>query len=147
MESKHLRVWVERQGLDVVKIVFLVTWSDRVVNSTWRELVAFNQDFRVDIALKNSANQTNILDLSHTTSVVDLGTEHVKHFVGNFIVRFNELLQLTSADNQILIREGVWDIPANRTELSSVLNNGVEEAEAEENLLVDLWLGALLEIL
>ena len=108
--------------------------------------MALNEDIWVDVALKNGANQADILLLSNSASVVDLGTEHVQHFVGDIIVRLDEFLQLTSADNQVFICEGVWDIPADWTELSSILNDSVEEAEAEEDLLEDLRLSALFEL-
>jgi len=109
--------------------------------------VALNEDVWVDIALKDGANEADILALSHSTSVVDLGAEHVKHFVGNIVISLHEFLELSSADNQILIGESVRDVPANRTELSSILHNGVEKAEAEQDLLKDLRLRALFKLL
>ena len=108
--------------------------------------MALNEDVRVDVTLENSANQADILGLSYTTTIVDLGAKHVEYFVRHIIIGFHELLQLASAHNEIFIGEGVWDIPANWTELSSVLHNGVEEAEAEEDFLINLRLRALFEL-
>lgn len=109
--------------------------------------MALNKDVRVDVALENSANQTDILGLSHTTTIIDLGAKHVEHFVRHIFISFHKLLQLASAHDKVFIGEGVRNIPANWTELSSVLHNGVEEAEAEEDFLINLWLRALLELL
>jgi len=86
------------------------------------------------------------LHLRHTTTIVDLRAKHVEHLVRYVIVSLYKLLQLASANDQIFIGEGVWDVPADRTELSPILDDGVEEAESKEDFLIDLWLRAFLEL-
>ena len=145
MQTEGLGLRIERKSLDVIQIILLVAGCERVVETTSREWVSLDEDVAVDVAPQDGLNQTDILLLCDSATVVDLGSEHVEHLVGYLVVCFHELLQLASADDQIFVGEGVGDIPADGTELSSVLDDGVEEAEAEEDLLVDLWLGALFE--
>jgi len=47
---------------------------------------------------------------------------------------------LLSGYHEILIGEGIWNIPTDWSELSSVLDDGVEEAETKEKSLYWIWL-------
>lgn len=109
--------------------------------------MAFSQNVDVDVALEDRLDQSDILALRDSSTVVDLSAEHVQHFIRDIIVSLDELLELSSGHDQVFVGEGVWDVPADRTELSSILDNSMEEAESEEKLLVDFWLGALFELL
>ena len=109
--------------------------------------MALSQDIFVDITLQNSLDQSDILFLRHTATVIDLSAKHVQHLIRHVIISLNELEKLHSAHFQVLIREGVWDIPADGTELSPVLDDSVEETEAEQKLFKDFRLRALLKLL
>lgn len=146
MKAESLWIRVERQRTDVVEIVFLVTRCKRVVDTRLRELATLNKDVRVDVAFKNSLDEANILFLCDSTTVVDLGTEHVQNLEGYIIVSLNEFLELPTANNKIFVGKGVRDIPANGTKLAAVLHDSMEEAEAKEKLLVYLRLGAFLKL-
>jgi len=98
--------------------------------------VSFNKNVCVDVALQDGPYQANILLLGDSSTVVDLGTKHVKHFVRHVVVGLNEFLQLSSTDDQVFISEGVGDIPADGAELTTILNDSVEETESKEELLV-----------
>ena len=96
---------------------------------------------------KNGDDQTRVLIVGDSATIVDLSTDIVQSLEWNYLVRLNESLQLASAHNEILICEGIGDVPADGSELSAVLHDGMEESEAEQKLLVGLRLGALLEVL
>ena len=83
--------------------------------------MALSQDVDVDVALQDGLDQSDILLLGHSSTVVDLSTKHVKHFVRNVIVSLDELLELSPGHDQIFVGEGVWNVPADRPEFSSVL--------------------------
>lgn len=105
-----------------------------------------SEDVFVNVALKNRLDESDILSLCDTATIVDLSTKHVEYFVRYVVVSFHKLLKLTTTHKQVLICESVWDVPANWTKLSSVLDNSMEEAESEEYLLVNFRLCAFLEI-
>lgn len=147
MQSEGLRIWVERKGLDVVKVVLLIAGWERVVKTTLRELVSLGENVSVNVALQDGPDQSDILPLRHSASIVNLCTKHVQHFEGDVIVRFHEFLELSSAHDEIFVSEGVRDVPSNWAELSPILHDSVEEAESKEELLEDFWLRALFKLL
>jgi len=147
VKTEGLGIWVQRHRADVIHVVFLVARGQRVVDSRFRELAALDQNLRVDVALEDALDQADVLALSNSATVVDLSTEHVQHCEGNLIISLDELLQLSAANNEILIGKGVRNVPADRTELTAILHNSVEEAEAEQEFLVNFRLGAFFELL
>ena len=108
--------------------------------------MALSQDVLVDITLKNGLDQSDILFLRHTATVIDLSAKHVQHLERHFIISLNKLKKLASAHFQVLIRKGVWDIPADGAELSPVLDDSVEETETEQKLFKDFRLRALVKL-
>lgn len=132
MESEGFGCWVEWQLLDVVEILLLITWWDDVVGATGRQLVAICHDSWADICLQDGSNKSAIFVIGHTSSIVYLSSNEVEHLVWDFLVVFNKDLELLSGHHQILVGEGVRNIPSNWSELSSVLDDGMEEAEAEQ---------------
>jgi len=93
-----------------------------------------------DISLQNGGDETGVLVVCYTTSIVYLSTNIVEYLVWNFRVTLNKDLELLSRDHEILIGEGIWDVPTDWSELSSILDDGVEEAETEEESLYWIWL-------
>ena len=85
----------------------------------------------IHVALQNNLDQADILVIRHTTTVVDLCADVVKHLVRNFIISLDENFELTAGNVEIFVGERVGDVPADGTELSAVLDDGVEESESE----------------
>jgi hypothetical protein len=52
---------------------------------------------------------------------------------------------LSSTNVKIFIRESVGNIPTDCTELSTILNDSVEEGETEKELFVGTWVAAVVE--
>jgi len=52
---------------------------------------------------------------------------------------------LSSANIEVFVCECIGDVPADRSELSSVLNNSVEERECEQQLFEIAWLAAIIQ--
>jgi len=105
-------------------------------------LVVVDHDIRSDVLLKNGLDQTHILIISHTTTVVDFGTDVVQYLVWHFVEILNEDLKLAPGDHQVFVGEGIGDIPADGSEFTSVLYDSVEETESKEKLFVRYGLGA-----
>lgn len=147
METESFRLRVKRQSLDVVHVILFVTRWNRIVDSRLREWMALSKDVLVDVALKNGLDESDVLLLRDTSTVVDLGTKHVEYFIRDVVVGLDKLLKLATTDEQVFISERIGNVPANRTELSSILDDSMEEAESKEHLLVNFWLCAFIEIL
>lgn len=90
------------------------------------------QDIFVDELAQDALNQTDILTLSDTTTVVNRGANVIEHLIRHFLVVFNENFELSAGHNQIFVCERVGNVPPNRAKLTSILHDGVEETETEE---------------
>jgi hypothetical protein len=98
-----------------------------------------------DESFQDGGDETGVLVVCYTTSIVYLSTNIVQYLVRDFIVTLNKDLELLSGYHEILIGEGIWNIPTDWSELSSVLDDGVEEAETEEKSLY--WIGFFTSLL
>jgi len=105
------------------------------------------EDAILNECAKNSDDQTRVLIIGDSTTIVDFSTDVVQCFEWNLLIGLNESLQLASADNEVFISECIGDIPADGSELSAVLHNSVEESKAEQKLFIGLGLGAFFEVL
>lgn len=101
----------------------------------------------VDVLFENALDKSDVFIVSDSTAVVDLRAEEVNDLVRDLRVLIQEHLKLLLADIQVFIGELVGNIPSNRTELSPVLDDSVEETEAEEKFLELCGLYAVLEFL
>ena len=86
---------------------------------------------RVNVNLYDGGNEADILIISDPATIVDLGPQEVEHLVWDIIVFVKQHPQLFLADHQIFICELISNVPTNGPELSSVLNDSMEEAESE----------------
>lgn len=53
--------------------------------------MALSQDVLVDITFQNGLDQSDILFLRHTATVIDLSAEHVQHLIRHVVISLNEL--------------------------------------------------------
>lgn len=135
METESFRLWIKWETRDIVHIVFLTTCWDRLINTGGGESKSYFECLRVNESLKNSFDQTYIFVIGDTTTIVDGSTENVQHLEWNLIIHIREDLKLPPAHIEIFISESVCNVPTDRTELTSVLHDGVEERESEDKLL------------
>jgi hypothetical protein len=146
MHTESFRLGVKRQLLDVGDIVSLTSSRDTSIILGVREIEFVSEDFRHEVATNNAENESSINVISHTTSIVNLGDQEVKHLKGHFIEVIEENLKLLFAHTVIFVGECVRDVPANTTELSSILHDSVEEAKGEKHFLVSGGLLAAVKI-
>jgi len=147
VETESLWLWIQWKTLDVVDIVFLGASCNSLVETGFRELVVNLESFFVNESLKNGLDKTHVLVISDTTTVVDFSSKNNQHLEWNGLVHISEDLELTSADIEVLIGEGVWNVPADSTELTSILHNSVEEGKGEDELLELVWLARVVQLL
>jgi len=89
------------------------------------------QDPLIDISTENCNDKSGVLIISDSASVVNFSTNVVQGLIWNQFICLNESLELSSAHNKVFISERIWDVPADGSELSSILHNSVEEGEPE----------------
>lgn len=85
------------------------------------------EDVLVDESLEDGLDKSDILVVGDTAAIVNFRTEIVQHSEINLVVVIQEHLQLSATHIEIFKGESVWDIPSNGTELTSILDNSVEE--------------------
>jgi hypothetical protein len=136
MHTKSFRLWVKWQILDVGNIVGMAaSWNTSVILGV-REVEVVIKDFRYEVTTNDAENKSSINVISHTTTIVNLSNQEVQHLEWHFIKIIQENFKLSLADTVIFVGEGVGDVPANTTELPSILNNSVEEAHSKQHFLV-----------
>jgi len=146
VESESFRLGVERHTSDVLHVVFFLSSGDSIVNTRRRELVTIFKNLRTHVGSENARNKVLIVSISYTATIVDFGTDIVKYLEGYKVIRLDENLELAAGYSEFFKHECVLDIPANRSELTSVLYNSVEEYETPEKFLEDFRLIAALKV-
>jgi len=111
-----------------------------------REVEVVSEDFGHEVATDNAEDESSINVISDTASIVNLSHKEVKHLVWHFIEVIKENFKLLFAHTVIFVGKGVRDVPADTTELSSILHDSVEETEGEEHLLVGSRFAAAVKI-
>jgi len=69
----------------------------------------------------------------------------MQHLKWNHLIIIQEQLELFLTDIKIFECERIWNVPADGTELSSVLDDSVEEGETEKEHLVFSRLVAIVQ--
>jgi hypothetical protein len=96
--------------------------------------------------LKDALDESDIFVICYSSTVVDISSQEIQHFVRNFLISIKESLELDLANIEFLIHKGIRDIPSNSSELSSILSDSMEEAEGEQKHFVFFWLGAIVQV-
>lgn len=107
-----------------------------MINPTLTELVSIPHDIIVDIILQYGLNQPDILIVSDPATIIDLGSKEIDDFVRHVIVFIQQHFQLSFTYCQVFVGELVSDVPSDGSEFTTVLDDGVEEGEAEEQFLI-----------
>ena len=107
-----------------------------MIISAGRQLVFVLADDLVRIEIGQYAfEQSPVPIVGDPASVVALSRQVGHRFERRLVVGVDEYLQLSHADAEIRIVESVGDVPSQRSELSSFLDECVEEAETEDQAL------------
>ena len=93
--------------------------------------MAYFENLGIEVYFDDGGDETDILIVGDSASVVDFWTQKVEHFVWNLLILIQKHSQLFLAHHQILICELVGDVPADRTEFTAILNDGMEETKSE----------------
>jgi hypothetical protein len=131
----------------VLNVVILFSWDNRVIQARFRKGVSIFKDFWAHVLSQDATDKSLIFIISDTTTIVNFSTDIVKHLERYEAIGLDEDLKLAATDGKFLKHESVLDVPANRSELSSVLHNGVEENESPKKLFKSFWFITALEIL
>lgn len=95
---------------------------------------------------QNDVDSDSVVSVSDSTTVVGFSDHVDQSLEWNLVVEVQELNQLKGGDPEVRGREGVGNVPAEWAELSSLQNDGVEEAQSPEEPSERDRLGARLEL-
>jgi hypothetical protein len=140
VETVDLGIGIQWQISNVSKVVLLRVGIYRVIQSTLGELESYLLDTLSDVSTQNGLNESDILVISDSTAIVNLSSKVIKHLERNYFIVIKESFQLLLADIKVFKCECIWDVPTNGSELSSVLNDSMEERESEKKHLIFLGL-------
>ena len=111
------------------------------VNARWRELVLISEDLFIVEIIQEYFNGDSIALVGHTTTIVALPSEVSQRIKWCLVwILIKEDCKLSDRDTQIGFVECVCDVPSKRSVESPLLNDSMEEAEAEHKLAELLWI-------
>jgi hypothetical protein len=147
VKSKDLRVVIERHRINVFSVGLnsAIWWS--IVDSRRRILVHVLEGIALAVLLEAGEQAASVVVIGYSTTVVDVASDEKKGIPWDFILRIQEQLQHCLRSVQIRIIEFVSDVPSEGSELSSLLDNCMEECKSEEELSPDFWLSTIFNIL
>ena len=140
-------MYFENTYLDVFQVAVHIILDRRTrKNAGLREVVVGLLDhLNIDELAQNGHEQTPVSAVRHAATVVALAEQIVECGERQVLVLVQEHLQLPQADAQVGLVELVGDVPAEGAELAALLDEGVEEAEAEEEFAPRHGLVAVVE--
>jgi hypothetical protein len=147
MESKHLRAILNRQSFNVVSVRLHVSKGGCVVITAIRVGVAILQVLKAVVLLECYQQTATIIVVSDTTTVVDMSGHIDKGLPWDLVLLVKEKLQHDERCFHIRIIELVENVPTKGTELTSFLDNSVEEGQTEDKLAPLFCLLAIVEVL
>lgn len=90
MKTKCLWLWIQRKLLDVIDVIFFISWFNNFVQSTLRERMTDSYGFFANVSFKNGFDEEGIFIISYTTTVVYDCTKVVEYFIWYYFVLFYE---------------------------------------------------------
>lgn len=147
METKGLRRRIQRKLFNVVNVLLDGGGFRLSIYARLRELMANFESLGIKVHFDDSCDETYILVISDSTSIVDLRSQEVQNLIRDFLIFVQKHAKLLLAHHQILIGKLVSDVPADGTKFTTVLHDGVEKTEAEQQFLEFLCFFALVELL
>lgn len=153
VHAEHLGLLVHGQLLDELHVALEGAVVRAVVHAGGRVLVVLIERLRLvevlyDIfTFQDDRDEPAVLVVGDPAAVVGLGDHVVERGELDLLVLVQEDLELQHGDRQVGRGEFVGDVPTQRAELAALEHSGVEEGEAEEQLLPNLRLKTVLELL
>lgn len=139
MEPEHTW-WVFRwQLLNVIPVGLSITVGWGFVDAAFVVFVLILKSIDMIVLLKCLSDTPEIFIICDTTTVVDLSGDVLESLPRN-VVLFKEDAQHGVGCVQVGIVELVGNVETERTELSSLLNDGMEEADSERKFSPHIWL-------
>lgn len=146
MQAEDFWSGIKGQLLDEFRIPLILLMRRGKVNTWGGELVVVIKDVLTVEILKDGGQKTTILVVCDFTTIVALTSQILECIEGSLIwVLVEEDTELSDWDTKIVVVELVRDVPAERAELSSLLNNGVEESKTKDHLAEFSGLYAVIE--
>jgi hypothetical protein len=99
------------------------------------------------INFENCFDQTNILIVCDSPTIVNLCTKELQHLEWYLIILIKEHFELFNTNGEVFICKFVSYIPAYCAEFASVLYDGVEKAESEQQFFELLRFFAIIKLL
>lgn len=137
VEAKHLWRIFFWELVDVVSVRLCITECRCLVLLGLGVEVVIGQVVCAVILLESGEQATQVLVVSYTTTIVDDTGDVHKGIPRDLLLVFKEDLQHRERGVQIRVIEGICNIPAERSELTSLLDDSVEEGHTEDHLSVD----------
>lgn len=98
MQSEHFRRWVEGKPFDVADELTVFNNRRWIVQSAFGVLVILLEGSISDVALEDCCDESHVLVVGDSATVVDFSTEVVQNLEGDGVVLVQEHLQLALAD-------------------------------------------------
>ena len=133
MHAENFGVVDDGQAVDVVAVVLESAQLGRIVDARGRVLVVLVEGFARKEALENGAQAALIPGVGDAAAVRDLARD-VDERVPGYVAVLAEHLKVEERALAVRVRELVLDVPAERVELLALLDDGVKEAYAEDDL-------------
>ena len=120
------------QLLDVLAILLERLGLGRKINTRRGILIIGLESLGREESLQNGAQTPLIPRVRDTTTIRDLARD-INESIPGYSALFAEHLKVEQRTFTIRVREVILNIPAQRAELASLLDNSVEEADAEHD--------------
>jgi hypothetical protein len=147
VHAEDFTVIIDGEGLSELNVTGLVSVTRDSVSATFGQgVVLVVDDLQVEVVGEMKLDQTLILGISDSTSIVSFRHHIVEGFIRHRWEFVQEEHELLLGDTEIRHSERVLDIPSEGSELSTLKDKGVEEAETVEQAFESLGLLALVEL-
>eukprot|EP00162_Nutomonas_longa_P015768 comp22409_c0_seq1/m.54601 comp22409_c0_seq1/g.54601 ORF comp22409_c0_seq1/g.54601 comp22409_c0_seq1/m.54601 type:complete len:806 (-) comp22409_c0_seq1:847-3264(-) len=135
VETKHLWRVEIRQSLDKVAGGLQgARWRSKVCLGS-RELVAVAEDVWGDVQMDDRANTALVKMIGDTAAIVDLAKQILQRLERNLALVVEILAQHAVRDGKVGVVPLVGDVPSDGSELAALLDDGMEEGQAKDELL------------
>mmetsp|Transcript_175347 Transcript_175347/g.562466 ORF Transcript_175347/g.562466 Transcript_175347/m.562466 type:complete len:460 (+) Transcript_175347:949-2328(+) len=136
VESKDARILVHRQGLQVCPCLVQRDIARRVIPLQACKPEAFDHHLGTEIALEDRGDESHILVVCDAASIVDLGDDVSQRGPRDLRLSHEVHPDLLTGHLEVGVHPLVGDVPPDGAELPPLEDDGVEEGQAEEQVLV-----------
>ena len=136
METKYLRRIIKRKTIiNKLFISLKVHFIRTEISIISRVLKSWIQSLFIHKLTQNDRNQSSVSWISNSTSVISLCDLVVQKLPGNLLELRNHFVHLLLRNYQIHLWKLVQNIPTQRSKLSSLLNQSMEETQSKQQSL------------